>query len=130
MIARAPRTLEDAVGRVLLTGVVVAALVIALGLVLLILVGTDQRALLAPLFSASTDAPARPPALGSLLAGILRGHPLSVISLGLLLLVLTPVARVLVAGIYFAQHGERLHALISGLVLALLLLGVVMGATT
>jgi uncharacterized membrane protein len=123
------RSLEDLVGRVLLMGVVASALVIAVGLVLLVPPGTGKRALLGQLMSEHEVFLADlPRSLVTVVSGALRGRPVAVIFLGLLLLILTPVLRVVAVGVYFASHGERRYALISALVLVLLLLGFVLGA--
>lgn len=129
MTAPPGRSLEDLVGRVLLMGVVASALVIAVGLVLLVPPGTGKRALLGQLMSEHEVFLADlPRSLVTVVSGALRGRPVAVIFLGLLLLILTPVLRVVAVGVYFASHGERRYALISALVLVLLLLGFVLGA--
>jgi uncharacterized membrane protein len=122
-------SLEDVVGRILLLGVVASALVIAVGLALLVPPGTGKRALLGQLMSEHEVFLADlPGSLATVMTGVVRGRPVAVIFLGLLLLILTPVLRVVAVGLYFALHGERRYALISALILMLLLLGFVLGA--
>lgn len=60
-------------------------------------------------------------------AALLAGGPQAMIQAGLLLLLLTPVARVVAAGWAFLKEGERRYALVSAAVLALILAGLVLG---
>lgn len=61
---------------------------------------------------------------GGLLAQIAAFKPASIVSLGLLLLVLTPVAVLAVALVAFIRSGEHRYVGITSLVLGLLLVGV------
>lgn len=129
MSSQSSRTLEDTVGRILLAGVLISAATIAIGLALLIPPGTGKRVLLEQLLSEHVTYLADlPHSLRAVVAGVTRGRPVAVIFLGVLLLIFTPVLRVIGAGVYFAAAGERLYAAISLLVLLLLLLGFVLGA--
>jgi uncharacterized membrane protein YfcA/uncharacterized membrane protein len=62
-----------------------------------------------------------PHSLHAVLAGLGHGDPLAIIALGLLLLLATPVVRVLVSIIAFAIERDRLYTGITALVLAILL---------
>ncbi len=131
MKTRDPRALEDLVGGVLLIGVLTAAVIIALGLILLVPAGTGKRMLMGQLMSEHQMIVAGlPTSLGEVLAGALRGRPVAIIDLGLTVLILTPVLRVAFSAVFFALHGDRRYALISSTVLALLLLGFVLGKIT
>jgi len=126
---RPSRTLEDIVARILLTGVLVSAAIIAIGLALLIPPGTGKHALLTQLLSDHVVYVADlPHSLRAFVNDVVRGRPVAVIFLGLLVLIFTPILRVIGAGIYFAATGERLYALISLLIVLLLLLGFALGA--
>lgn len=59
----------------------------------------------------------------SLGRGIVSGHPQAYLTLGVLVLVVTPLGRVLTGCWYFLHNEEREMALVSGTVLALLLFG-------
>ena len=61
---------------------------------------------------------------GGLVAQIAAGKPASIVSFGLLLLALTPLAQLVAAGVAFGRRGERRYVMISSVVLALLLLGI------
>ncbi|MDR7522008.1 MAG: DUF1634 domain-containing protein [Armatimonadota bacterium] len=116
---------------ILLAGVATSALVVAIGLILLIPAGTGKRLLLEQLTSEhEVYIAGLPHTLGAVLAGAVQGRPVAVILLGLLLLIATPIVRVLVAAAYFAFTGDCRYALISTGVLLLLLLGFVLGRAT
>jgi uncharacterized membrane protein len=123
--------LEDMVGGVLLVGVLTSAAIIALGLILLVPAGTGKRLLLEQLLSEhEVFIAALPTSLGAVLVGAIHGRPMAVIDLGLTLLILTPVLRVALSAVFFAFHRDRRYTLISATVLALLLLGFVLGKMT
>ncbi|MDR7417762.1 MAG: DUF1634 domain-containing protein [Armatimonadota bacterium] len=125
------RSLEDIIGRMLMAGVLTSAVIIATGLALLVPPGTGKRLLLSQLMSEHEVFVADlPRSLVAVVTGALHGRPVAIVFLGLLLLIFTPVLRVIAAGAYFARHGERRYALVSAVVLLLLLLGFVLGAAT
>ncbi len=118
-------------GGVLLIGVLTAAAIIAVGLILLVPAGTGKGMLLEQLLSEhQVFVAGLPTSLGEVLVGALRGRPVAIIDLGLTVLILTPVLRVAFSAVFFALHGDRRYALISTTVLALLLLGFVLGKIT
>lgn len=60
---------------------------------------------------------------GDLLRGLLSGHSQAFLTLGVLVLVITPIARVSTGCWYFLRNAEREMALITAIVLVLLLVG-------
>jgi len=68
-----------------------------------------------------------PRTAASVLQGVLQGDPVSVIALGLLVLLATPVVRVGVSLVTFALEGDRLYTAITALVLLILLLSFLAG---
>ena len=122
--AREPAALEDLIGMVLLVGVLCSAAVIVVGVALLIPPGHDKQQLLTQLVS-EHDVPIAglPRSYGTILRGALRGDPVAVIDLGVLLLILTPVLRVALSAVFFAIRRDRLYTVVSTVVLILLLLG-------
>ena len=52
-----------------------------------------------------------------------RGDPAAIIQIGILLLIATPIARVIFAGIAFAIERDRLYVAISMVILMVLLMG-------
>jgi uncharacterized membrane protein len=131
MRTRPAHTLEDIVARILMAGVLVSAAIIVVGLALLAPSGTGKRVLLGQLLSEHVVYVAdMPHSLRAVAGGVARGRPVAVVFLGLLLLIFTPILRVVGAGVYFAVAGERRYALVAFLVLVLLLLGFVLGAVS
>jgi len=70
-----------------------------------------------------------PRALPGLLSEVLQGSPIAIVHLGLLLLLLTPIARVVVLLAEFVRAREFSFTLISIGVLFLLVLSIVIGLT-
>ena len=110
------RRLEDIIGQLLRAGVLVSAITVLSGGVLFLIAhhadpiqdrvfvpgGPDTRSLVGIVHAA------------------VHGESSSIIQLGLLLLVLTPVARVAVAIVGFLLEGDRFYAVVSLIVLAIL----------
>lgn len=59
--------------------------------------------------------------------GAVHGHAGEMIQLGLLVLILTPIARVFMCVVGFFTQRDRLYVIVSGLVLAVLLYSLVFG---
>jgi uncharacterized membrane protein len=113
------------VSAVLRGGVLVAGAIIALGLGLLLLRGTD-----ASQPGSLHDLRARggqPLPIGpqSLVHGVLAGHPSAIIQVGVLALILTPVWRVAMTVGLFAMQRDAIFICITVVVLTILVLGVV-----
>jgi uncharacterized membrane protein len=124
--------LEVAIAMLLRTGVVLAAILVAIGGVMALrhpeAMVPNYRIFYAPGAAAST-APANT-AMHSI-AGVFRhlrnGSGVSIIALGLLVLIATPIARVLFAIIGFAREHDILYTVISFVVLAILVFSLVHG---
>ncbi len=112
---------RDAVGfrlllsRLLLGGVSVAAALMAAGLLSALAVGWAGSLTGAPPVTHEVGDFSR------ILAGLADLRPFAIAQLGLLVLLATPVLRVATSAVAFAFEGDRLYALISALVLAILL---------
>jgi uncharacterized membrane protein len=111
------RRAEDAIGKLLRTGVTIAALVVLSGAVLY----------LAHAWSSATHYQTFHSEPGDLrhISGIIREslalHPEGIIQLGLLLLIATPIARVAFSVWAFAEERDWLYVTFTLIVLALLL---------
>ena len=114
---------EQLIGRLLQIGVLVAAGVVVIGGVMLLIQHGSRPV------EFSTFSTAASPLQG--LVGIFRGafalDASAVVQLGLVLLIATPVMRVALTMVTFALQRDRLYVLITGIVLALLLYGLVWG---
>lgn len=126
MNARPGFGIDALLSRILHYGGLVSAAVLLIGLLLLIPSRGVDRATIEQLRAPSvTDAAPLPTV--ALINGALHGQAVAVILVGMLLLMLTPVARVIAAGIYYARRRDRPFATIAILVVTLLIVGVLMG---
>ncbi len=73
------------------------------------------------------DAPARLRSVPTIVADALALRSPAIIQLGLLLLLATPIARVVLSLVAFAVQRDRLYVAITALVLAALLFGLLAG---
>jgi uncharacterized membrane protein len=114
--AEADQSLEMAIGMMLRVGVSVAAAVILIGGILYL----SHPGAAAPDYRRFHAAPAEALSIHGTFAGVARGSSLSIIQLGVLLLIATPVVRVVFALVGFVREGDRLYAWVSAVVLAIL----------
>jgi uncharacterized membrane protein len=77
--------------------------------------------------SAPASSATFPHSLSEVFSGLARGDPLAVLALGLLVLLLTPVARVLISIFAFARERDWLYVGITTLVLLILLASFLLG---
>jgi uncharacterized membrane protein len=113
------RRMETMMGRLLQCGVLLASTVVLVGGVLY-LRKHDGKPVDYRTFTGES-APLRHPA--QLLHLLTAGDAAAIVQLGILLLIATPVARVLFAVIGFTMEQDRLYVCISVVVLAVLLFG-------
>jgi uncharacterized membrane protein len=116
-MADSDRRLEIAMGNMLRIGVTVAALVVLVGGVLYLTQAHDPI----PDYTHFHGAPAGYREVGAILTGALHLDSGSLIVFGILLLIVTPICRVLFGVVGFALLKDRLYAAISAIVLAVLL---------
>ena len=112
--------LESAIGHMLRAGVTIAAAVICTGGLLYLRHGGP-----APDYTHFHSAPREALSIRGTFSGVARGSSLSIIQLGILLLIATPVVRVLFALVGFLLERDRLYALVSAIVLAILLFSLI-----
>ncbi|MGC2163770.1 MAG: DUF1634 domain-containing protein [Silvibacterium sp.] len=110
--------LEIAIGRMLQTGVLLAAAVVLVGGVLYLLHAPAGPRTDYSHFHGVAEGLKTPSGIWH---GVMHGDARSVIQLGLLLLIATPVFRVIVAGVGFLMERDRLYTWVSAIVLAVLL---------
>ncbi|HEY1901482.1 MAG TPA: DUF1634 domain-containing protein [Terracidiphilus sp.] len=113
--------LEVAMGHMLRIGVTVAALVVLAGGILYL----AQAGGVMPDYRHFHGAPVMYKHVGAIIASALHLDSKSLIELGILLLIATPVCRVLFGVIGFSFLKDRLYAAISTVVLVVLLLSFV-----
>ena len=111
-----PTRFRDVVSGVLIIGVATSAAIMAVGLEASILVGWRGSLIGLP----ATTLPASDfSAVGT---GLRNLRPMAIAQAGLLVLVATPVARVMTSVVAFALERDRLYAAITVVVLSILLL--------
>jgi len=115
------RATELIVSAVLRSGVLISAAVILMGLVLFVVhgAGGGEGGIAATL--------AFPRSIAQVWAGLRSLDPISVITLGLLLVILTPVSRVAVSIFAFAMERDWRYVAITALVLTVLVASFLVG---
>ncbi len=114
---------QQAIGSVLRIGVVVAAIVTAIGGVLLLV----QHGGAPVAHTTFQGEPAFLQSIGGIIHGAMSLNGAAIAQLGLLLLIATPVARVALTLVAFALQRDRTYVLITSIVLALLVYALVFG---
>ena len=108
--------LENVIGNLLRVGVVSATIVVFAGAIWHLLSGGSQ------LFAhtAFHGEPSELKNIGEIVAGAMSGSGKGLIQLGLLILLATPVARVVLSLVGFGIQRDRMYVLITGIVLVVL----------
>ena len=108
---------EHIIGVLLRTGVVVAAIVVLAGSVLYLVQHGAER----PNYQQFQGVRGNLTSVRGVLHDAAARHSQGFMQLGLLLLVLTPIARVALSAVSFALEGDRMYVVITLIVLAVLL---------
>lgn len=117
MSSDSDRKMDTVVGQMLRIGVTVAACVVFAGWLIYLI----QARGLAPDYRQFHGTPILLTRLQLIFHGVRAADSRSVIDLGLLLLIATPVVRVMFCIVGFAVQKDRLYVLVSSTVLAILL---------
>jgi uncharacterized membrane protein len=120
------RPMEEWISRGLLFGVTLSALIILAGLTMFFVRGSASGESLKML----VDQERAVASLGTILRGIGRGDGKSLIQLGLFVLILTPISRVALSVFLFLMERDRVFVVITAVVLAVLLGGLIGTALT
>ena len=111
--------MELLMGGLLRSGVLLASAVVLLGGVLYL----RAHGKIVVSYNRFSSEPESLRQMHDLARGIGHGDPASIIQVGILILIATPVARVILAAVAFAIEHDRLYLAISLTVLAVLLVG-------
>ena len=114
---------EQSIGRFLQFGVMLAAVVVLVGATLLLM----QHGSAPVSYAVFHSEPQQLRTIAGIVRGALALDSKSIVQLGLVLLIATPVVRVAFMLIAFVVQRDRVYVAISGLVLALLLYGLLLG---
>jgi uncharacterized membrane protein len=122
MHSQSNEAMQRWLGRVLRVGVATAAILVLFGLVLFVVQdhGHDRTSLDTALGRHTTVRPLHP---ADVLDGLGAGKPAAFIELGLLVLILTPIVRVAMTLVLFERQRDWTFVALSGVVLAILILG-------
>jgi uncharacterized membrane protein len=115
--------MEIWISHVLRSGVVLAAVIILLGLLVYVVVGPPSGAPTSVhqiLHSSETSV--RP---GGVFHGAIRGDSIALIQVGVLALIITPVTRVAMSIVLFSSERDGVFVLITSIVLAILVVGLI-----
>ena len=117
-----PESMNVIIGKVLRYGVILSAVVVIIGTIgLAVSQGTSEASSLLNYNASSVPHDGIDVSLSGLLSGLASFTPFSWIELGIIVLIATPVSRVLISVFLFAAEKDRLYVLITAVVLALLL---------
>jgi uncharacterized membrane protein len=117
MIRWSDHKIEEVVGEILRVGVIVSALVVFVGGFLYLIGNAWTR----PDYHVFRGEPAALKTLAGVWHGVGQLHAQAIIQLGLLLLIATPVLRVVASILGFAAEGDRMYVIFTFLVLSILL---------
>ncbi len=114
---------EQFIGRMLRLGVVLATTVTLVGGALLLIRHGSAR----PAFSDFRGEPSHLTSIGGIVGGVRALRADSIVQLGILLLIATPVARVAFTLVAFILQRDRVYIVLTTIVLALLAYGLIIG---
>ena len=117
MAEEAEHGLEQAMGRILQIGVTASALVVSIGGILYLAQTRGAR----PSYQHFQSATAQLTTVHGIVAQALSLNPAGIVEFGILLLIATPICRVLFGVVGFAMLSDRLYTAISAIVLVILL---------
>jgi uncharacterized membrane protein len=121
------RRLELLVSRLLLAGVVTSVALIVIGTIVTFVQHPDYLDSSAVLDSAVGPGATFPHEFSALWDSTRQFHGEAIVTIGLLVLIATPVLRVAISIFAFISHRDRTYTLITAAVLCLLLLSLVLG---
>lgn len=121
------RRLERGMGMLLRVGVLTSLAVVLIGTIVTFLHHPEYLSGSGELARLTTPGAAAPNRLGDVVSGVLAGSGQAIVAFGLLLLMLTPVARVFASFISFIHERDWIYVLLTSIVLAMLGLSLILG---
>lgn len=123
-----PRWVDYLISWVLRGGVTLSLAIVLIGVTITFVHHPDYFQSRPALGALTSSGASYPSTIGAVAAGVRDGHGQAIVTLGLLLLIATPVVRVAVSIAVFIIERDRLYVLITTAVLTLLLLSFALGA--
>ena len=117
--------IEAVMGRLLITGVIISGTLILIGGIYYLI----QHGFAIPHFKTFRGEPSNLRSVKQIFTGVAHFDSLSIIQLGLLLLIATPIARVIFAVIGFFIEKDFMYVVISLIVLAIIAYSILSVAT-
>jgi uncharacterized membrane protein len=114
--------MEMWISRVLRFGVIFAAAIIFLGLVVFVVMRPSSGPTSLDQLLHSGEAPVSP---HGIIRGVAKGDAIALIQLGVLALILTPITRVAMSIVLFSAERDGVFVLITSVVLAVLVAGLI-----
>lgn len=124
-----PRWVDRLIAYVLRGGVTISVIVVLAGLIITFAHHREYFRSRPALGALTNPGTSYPSTIGAVVVGVREGRGQAIVTLGLLLLIATPVARVAVSIAVFVIERDRLYVVITAVVLTLLLLSFVLGAS-
>ncbi|HUK80355.1 MAG TPA: DUF1634 domain-containing protein [Nitrososphaerales archaeon] len=120
-----PESMNVVIGKVLRYGVLLSGAIVVLGTVILVVSnGASETAGFLTYNAGAVPHDGIDVSLAGLLRGLAAFSAFSWIELGVIVLIATPVSRVLISIFLFAAEKDRIYVLITAVVLALLLFSI------
>lgn len=123
-----PRWVDQLISWVLRAGVTISLVVVIAGMVITFAHHPDYFRSRPALGALTDPGTSYPRSIAAVVEGVREGRGQAIVTLGLLLLIATPVARVAVSIAVFVIERDRLYVVITTVVLGLLLLSFILGA--
>jgi uncharacterized membrane protein len=117
------QTFAQLIGRLLQIGVALSAFITIVGGGLVLI----QHGSRTPNYSDFRGQPSHVTTVGGILRGVLELRSESIVQLGVVVLIATPIIRVAFTFVVFLLQRDRVYVAITGVVLALLLVGLTFG---
>jgi len=119
--------MDTAITVLLRTGVLLSIAIIAAGMVITFVHHPDYFSSRPALGTLTAPDAHFPSSIGEVSAGVRRGSGLAIMTVGLLVLIATPVARVALSIVIFVIARDRLYVAITAAVFAILLVAFAVG---
>ena len=116
-----PEAMNTIIGNILRYGVILSGMVVLLGVARLVYVSGSADASSYLVYYPTIPHDAFTVSVSALLSGLALFNAFSIVELGVIILIATPVSRVLISVFLFAVERDKLYVLVTAVVLTLLL---------